>query len=299
MNNKINPIMKLVLVTILNLFLFQNTIAQAPPDTEVYMISIQKKGNNISLLENSKLINISNNKGYDNQPSFIEKLNAVAYVSSRNDAPTDVYLYDIEKAVSKQLTNNNEAEYSPKITPDGKNISIVKDIDQNLTQVSFDGSITEKLYTSKDSIGYFCWLNNTEIAAFVLSKPKITLKLIDIKNKTEKYLTDSIGRSLYKHKEGVVVCRKLHNNSWVSFVDKNGTISQWIQLPPNTEDFYFTQSGWLFTSKDSSLMYCNVSNTNKEWKELANLKSLGISKIARLSVNNKLNKLVFVSEVQH
>ena len=266
--------------------------------TEVYLLDIKKDGNFFSVDPNSKPVNISNNIGYDNQPSFIEKLNAVAYVSSRNKKSTDVYLYHLGTANTKQFTNNKEAEYSPKTTPDEKYISVVKDTDQNLTRISLDGLVTEKLYTSKDSIGYYCWLNQSEIAAFTLSKPKVTLKLINIKNKTEKYLTDSIGRSLYKYRDGIVICQKLKNRSWVSFIDKKGSIIQLIELPKNTEDFYLTDDGWLFSSNESRLVYCNITSKNKGWQELANLNEMGISKIFRLAVNQDKKKLVLVSEGQ-
>ena len=287
---KLNPLLFLIVL------LHQYGFAQ--PATEVYFLDIQKNATSFSIDPNTKLVNISNNEGYDNQPSFIEKLNAVAYVSSRNKKSTDVYLYHLETANNKQLTNNNEAEYSPKTTPDGKFISVVKDIDQNLTRISLDGLVTEKLYTSKDSIGYYCWLNQSEIAAFTLSKPKVTLKLINIKNKTEKQLTDSIGRSLYKYRDGIVICQKLKKGSWVSFIDKKGAITQLIELPKNTEDFYLTNDGWLFSSNESRLIYCNLNSKKKAWQELANLAAMGISKIFRLSVNQDKNKLVFVSEGQ-
>lgn len=282
----------LLFLILLNL----NTFAQ--PATEVYLLDIKKYGNSFSIDPNAKPVNISNNEGYDNQPSFIENLNAVVYVSSRNKKPTDVFLYDLATAKTKQLTNNSQAEYSPKITPDGKFISVVKDVDQNLTRISLDGLVTEKLYTSKDSIGYYCWLNKSEIAAFTLSKPKVTLKLINLNNKTEKYLTDSIGRSLYKYRDGIVICQKLKKASYVSFIDKKGAINQLIELPKNTEDFYLTSDGWLFSSNESSLIYCNLQSETKAWNELANLATIGISKIFRLAVNQHKNKLVFVSDGQ-
>jgi hypothetical protein len=288
--------MKFKILLFLIVLLYQNGFAQ--PATEVYLLNIKKNGTSFSIDPNTKPKNISNNIGYDNQPSFIEKLNAVAYVSSRNKKSTDVFLYNLATATTKQFTNNSEAEYSPKTTPDGKYISVVKDTDQNLTRISLDGLVTEKRYTSKDSIGYYCWLNQSEIAAFTLSKPKVTLKLIHIKNKTEKYLTDSIGRSLYKYRNGIVICQKLKNGSWVSFIDKKGAITQLIELPKNTEDFYLTSDGWLFSSNESSLIYCNVTAKNKGWNELVNLKAMGISKIFRLAVNQDKNKLVFVSEEQ-
>ncbi len=282
--------------SLLFLIALLNQTGFSQPATEVYLLNIKKDGNSFNVVPNSKPINISNNSGYDNQPSFIEKLNAVAYVSSRNKKPTDVFLYDLATAKTKQFTNNSQAEYSPKITPDGKFISVVKDTDQNLTRISLDGLFTEKLYTSKDSIGYYCWFNQSEIAAFTLSKPKVTLKLIHIKNKTEKYLTDSIGRSLYKYRDGIVICQNLKNGSYVSFIDKKGVITQLIELPKNTEDFYLTDDGWLFSSNESSLIYCNIKSKNKAWQELANLAAMGISKIFRLAVNQDKNKLAFVSD---
>ncbi|QBN18481.1 TolB family protein [Flavobacterium nackdongense] len=286
--------MKLNRLLFLIVLLHQYGFAQ--PATEVYLLDIKNNATSFSIDPSTKPVNISNNEGYDNQPSFIEKLNAVAYVSSRNKKPTDVYLYDLATAKTQQFTNNKEAEYSPKTTPDGKFISVVKDTDQNLTRISLDGLVTEKLYTSKDSIGYYCWLNKSEIAAFTLSKPKITLKLIHIKNKTEQYLTDSIGRSLYKYRDGIVICQKLKKGSYVSFIDKKGAITQLIELPKNTEDFYLTADGWLFSSNESKLIYCNLTAKTKVWQEVANLKAMGISKIFRLAVNQDKNKLVFVAE---
>lgn len=109
-------------------------------------------------------------------------------------------------------------------------------------------------------------------------------------------MTDSIGRSLYKYHDGIVICQKLKKGNWVSFIDKKGAITQLIELPKNTEDFYLTTDGWLFSSNESNLIYCNITAKNKGWQELANLKAMGISKIFRLAVNREKNKLAFVSE---
>jgi len=264
------------------------------PATEIYLLDIQNKNGKFSLAENARPQNISNNKGYDNQPCFIEEIISIAFVSSRNYKATDIYLYNLKAGTSKQLTNTEDtAEYSPKITPDGRFISVVKGVEQNLTRISLDGSTTEKLYTSKDSIGYYCWLDSEEIAAFLLTKPE-SLKLINLKAKTEQLLTDSIGRSLFKYDKGVVVARKLHSGNQVTYVDRKGNCKPLIQLRDSTEDFYLTQDGWLFSSDSSSIIYCNIKDTNKGWQELADLKKYGFSKIFRICVNREKNKLAFV-----
>ena len=288
---------RLVLPIILIFALSKIACAQTAtgyPATEIYLLDIQKKGSNFGLAKNAKLVNVSNNKGYDNQPGFIEEINSIVYVSSRNNKPTDVYMYNLETAVTRQFTNNEDAEFSPKITPDGKFISVVKGGEQNLTRISLDGSLTEKLHTSKDSIGYYSWLNTNEIAAFLLTNP-ITLKIINIKNKTEQYIGDSIGRSLFKYDDEVMVCRTLHSGNWVTLVDRKGNYTQLIQLPKDTEDFYLTDDGWIFSSNGSNLIYCNVKKADKGWQVLADLKGMGVSKILRLAVNRKKDKLAFVT----
>ena len=282
-----------IIYTVLFLLFTTAVVAQDYPATEIYMLDIHKKGKHISADDKDSLVNVSKNKGYDNQPNFIEPLHAIAYVSSRNKTPTDVFLYDLETGQTSQLTHTPEAEFSPKITPDGKYISVVKGSEQNLSRISPDGVITEKLYTSKDSIGYYCWLNENEIAAMVLSKPE-TLRLINIKNKTEKYWGDSIGRSMYKYKDGVVVCKTLHKGNKVVFVE-NGIYTTWIALPANTEDYFLTDDGWLFSSDGSKIIYCQVKKLKKGWQTLVDMKSRGISKIFRLAVNSDKSRLAFVT----
>jgi len=297
-----------LLFNFLLLFAFAKTLSSQTvsnyPATEVYLINIRQSGNNFSLADSANPVNISNNKGYDNQPIFIEPLNSIAFVSSRNNGPTDVYLYDLATGNVTQFTNTTEAEFSPKLTPDGKFISVVKGAEQNLTRISLDGKTTEKLYTCKDSIGYYCWIDSDEIAAVVLSKP-ISLKLIDIKTKTEKFITDSVGRSLFKYPADneIILCRTLKkgNSIWCYSI-KPGVgplprgFYQLIELPLNTEDFYLTYDGWIFSSNGSAIVYCNINKIGAGWQVLADMKTMGISKIFRLSVSQQKNKLAFVAE---
>ena len=286
-------------VSCFSLLLFNSSSisAQNPglPSTDVYLIDIQQKGNSFSLADSAKPIDISNNKGYDNQPGFIEPLNSIAYVSSRNNGPTDVYLYHLDTKTVTQFTNTPEAEYSPKITPDGQYISVVKGAEQNLTRISLDGKTTEKIYICKDSIGYYCWLNDDFIMGVVLTKP-ITLKLINIKSKQGQFLADSIGRSLFKYNNGAAVCFTTHRGNSIAFIDTKGNCKKWIDLPPNTEDFYLTADGWLFSSNGSNIIYCSISALKGGWQVLADMKKFGISKMFRLSVNEQKNKLAFVAE---
>ena len=91
--------------------------AAPPPDTEVFLAPLSVRGNKVEI---GTPINISNNPGYDNQPSFTPDGKAVLFTSVRgerkpnpaNSAATgsDIYRYDIANQRLSQVTNTSEAE---------------------------------------------------------------------------------------------------------------------------------------------------------------------------------------------
>src|SRR6266404_1092317 len=89
------------------------------PETDIYLSNV--------LVTNGKLVfskpeNITNRKGYDNQPYFTTDGITLLFVSARDTNQTDVYVYDIRTKKISQLTNTAESEYSPALSPNGKNI---------------------------------------------------------------------------------------------------------------------------------------------------------------------------------
>ena len=81
------------------------------------------QGDSIIVLDNP--VNISDNKGYDNQPSFLNDGSGVLYSSTRNEQ-TDIALYDIENNVNVWLTETDASEYSPIQTPDKKYFTAIR-----------------------------------------------------------------------------------------------------------------------------------------------------------------------------
>ena len=92
------------------LFLFFVLITStlvAQPNTDVFLFDLNT--NTQFKLSNPK--NISNNEGYDNQPSFIDN-NTILFAGSRN-GQTDIVKYNIQYD-SKIFINHTEgSEYSP------------------------------------------------------------------------------------------------------------------------------------------------------------------------------------------
>ena len=80
----------------------------AQPNTEVHLVDIMKVDGKITL---SNLRNISNNQGYDNQPSFYDD-NTILFSSTRN-GQTGIAKYNIEADSTSWVTNTPEgSEYS-------------------------------------------------------------------------------------------------------------------------------------------------------------------------------------------
>jgi dipeptidyl aminopeptidase/acylaminoacyl peptidase len=119
---------------------------QTPPATEVFLKA--RTGPDADIW-----INISNNPGYDNQPSFLPDSSGILFSSNRDGKQTDIYRYDIRNKRLTQLTKTPEAEYSPTVTPDRRSFSAVRveaDDTQRLWRFDRDGENPRVLLENMD-----------------------------------------------------------------------------------------------------------------------------------------------------
>ena len=92
------------------------------PDTEVYLFDLSTENNQIQIT-NGK--NISNNEGYDNQPSF-QNDHTILLASTRNKQ-TDILQYNSITGAKKWLSDTKQgSEYSPTQVPKSKYISSIR-----------------------------------------------------------------------------------------------------------------------------------------------------------------------------
>ena len=70
-------------------------------------------------------MNITNRKGYDNQPSFSADEKLIYYVSVREDKQADIYSYNLKNKKTERFTKTLESEYSPSVNSDGLTLSSV------------------------------------------------------------------------------------------------------------------------------------------------------------------------------
>ena len=277
--------------TIIALLFLITTTALCQPNTEIYLFDLEADDAGMYSLLNP--INISQNQGYDNQPSFWSDGNSILYARTV-DGQTDIARYMIGTGKTKLITNTLQgSEYSPTPTPDGRISSIRLDTTGLQLLYSYDLQGSDNVLVDDAVIGYHAWIDEDKLVAFVLGEPS-TLQVIDIAGGTSKTVAKEVGRSLHK----------IPKSKLVSFVDKSA--EQWIikSLHPkkNTkadivrtksgvEDYCWTPRGEIIMGKGSILW---IWDGRSGWRQIADISTYGLSGITRVAISPEGNQLALV-----
>lgn len=281
---------------LLSIFLLSIVSTYAQPNTDVFLLDISTKTGTIEL---SNIRNISNNEGYDNQPSFLDS-NTILYAGTRN-GQTDIVKYNINYD-SKIFINHTEGgEYSPLKIPNKNEASAVrldKDGKQRLYTYNLRNGESSELV--KDLVvAYYTWVNESSIVAAVIEESGLILYTINVHDGTSIKHGLKVGRSFHK----------IPNSNLVSFVSKENDVWQIKSLNPKTgtikliantmkdvEDICWLNNNTILSGKESILYKLTIQEDNN-WKKVADLQSKGISKITRLATNTESNMLLIAGDI--
>lgn len=186
------------------IFLSVKTFAQ--PNTEVHLVDIIKVDGKITL---ANLRNISNNQGYDNQPSFYDD-NTILFSSTRN-RQTDIAKYNISTDSISWITNTPEgSEYSPLRIPNSDNISAIRLDTTGLQRLYLNDIKNGKSapLIADLKVGYHVWDTDQQLVTAVLVKDGMNLMLNYLPEDKNNTVDESVGRSLHK----------IPNTNLVSFI---------------------------------------------------------------------------------
>ncbi|WP_425390525.1 TolB family protein [Ekhidna sp.] len=272
--------------------LFSYSFSQAQPSTEIYVMDLRRSPEGL-LIEKPQ--NISNNEGYDNQPSFWVDGESVLYARTIN-GQTDVARYYFDSKNTLIISDTKQgSEYSPTPMPDSRISSIRLDTTglQLLYAYKFDGS--NEVLVPDLKIGYHAWIDADRIVAFVLGEPA-TMQIVNTKSGEATVVGEKIGRSLHK----------IPDSKDFSYLDKSS--EKWVikRMNPASkesaeitttigkgEDYCWTPKGEILMADGAKLF---VWSENSEWKQFADLSKLGITSITRLSVSPDGKKLAIAAE---
>jgi len=272
----------------------QAAIAQTLPETEIYLCRVKQKKDNWQI---NQPVNITQRPGYDNQPAFTPDGKTILFTSIREKSTTDIYAYAIKKKQLKQLTNSPEGKYSPTITPDKNNISVVRGDEQQIWQFPLTGNPEPVLvFSNPRKVGYFCWLSPDSLAVFMLGEPH-TLHIATTAGNLSEPLAANIGRSLHKvpGKEAVSFISKENGEQWeIRQLDlRTRQITTLVKTLPSSEDFIWTADGRILMAQGPRL-YQYKPQQSGDWEEIADFTATGLKNITRLALDAKGKQLAFV-----
>lgn len=270
----------------------------APPAADIYLIDIKTRGAKIEL---GKPLQMTEWRGYDNQPMFWPDGKSLFYTSIRDDGQADIYQYKIAENAITNVTKTFESEYSATPTPDGKFFSVIR-VERDSTQRLWKfpragGGEPTLVFENVKPVGYHAWGDANTVVMFVLGNPP-TLQLGDTRTGKAELIEKNIGRSLHKipKHEAISFVHKVSEHEWlIKQLDlKTRTITTLVKTLAGSEDYAWTPHGVLLMGKEAKLYQCDLKN-GTDWHEVVDFSSIGLRSITRLAISPKGDRLAIVA----
>ena len=274
--------------------LLSTFIIYSQQETEDYLFDYSNS-KPLPILTNQK--NISNNPGYDNQPSF-SKNGKFIYFSSTRNGQTDILRFDIKNDKKKWISQTTGGEYSPQEI--SKNHLSAVRLDTDGKQLLYSYKISRnhsKVLVENKKIGYYAWINSKEILCFVLGEPN-SLQSINLKSNESILVDEIIGRSIHK----------IPNSELMSYISKKTDLwfinsfdpisketSTIINTVEGSEDLTWTNNGLILMSDGYSLFSFHPGY-DKDWKFVIDFKKFDLTNISRISLDHGNNYIAIVAE---
>ena len=270
------------------------SIGQTP--TEIYLFDLSVKKNQISI---SNPVNITNHKGYDNQPFFHPSQSIIYYASANEDGRTDIRSYNYKTKTTLSITETAEKEYSPTVTLDQQSLSCIIQRDsgaQDLGKYPISGG-EPAIIINNMIVGYHVWADNSHLGLFVLGTPN-TLHYLRLPTKKDTIIAENIGRSLHRipGESAISFVHKLSDKE--SVIKKLNTqtmkVSTVVPTFTNHEDLCWLPDGRILMSDGSKLFYASPAK-GPGWTEVTISTGSEILKnTTRLAVSADGKKLAVV-----
>lgn len=277
-------------------FLLLSARVWTQAETEVYLFDLEL-GNGKPVLTNPK--NISNNPGYDNQPSFWDD-DSVLFASTRKEQ-TDVLKFNVkEGSTSSWLTYTTAgSEYSPLRIPNKNAFSAIRlDVDGLQRLYEYNVKTSESTPITDLKIGYHVWFNDHILVVTVLVDNRMDLMIIDLEKSTQKTVYKNVGRSL----------QIIPGTELVSFISKKSKIWQIMSLNPLTgvaknitnvlgqeEDICWLDENTIITGAGKKLLSLDIGS-DAVWETIIEFPQEEINNISRIAISPNRKRLAFVAE---
>lgn len=289
--NRLNFIFLLLLLLCLN---FSNYSQQ--PNPEIFLLSIEKNGDKFTFSGGK---NITNNAGYDNQPSFTLDNRSILFTSNRNGKDTNIYEYSLADGKTEQITISEDNEYTAKDF-DGKTLNFIREgSDQTMTIFKYDRATKQesKALKIKEPVAYYAF--NSKGDALVWVRYAFFIHWVNTEKNINRFVTDYGQPStpqLIPNTDNFSFIKRLPNDElWIyEFNPSNQAIRPIVQPKDAKLTYCWLPDGTLLAGSGTKLFKFN-EKTDKRWIEVADLASFGIKDIGRIAASSDGKNLALVS----
>jgi len=274
----------------------QGLFAQLP-ETEIFLAKVEIKNN---LIKFDKAENITNHKGYDNQPFFLRDEKTILFSASDSLGRIHIFKYNMRSKEIQLHTRTKTSEYSPMLAPGGQYISSVvveEDSAQRIWMYDRKKSeIKHCLTENTDSIGYYAWIGKDSIMYYKLTDPH-SLRVLNLKTGEDNWLCGHPTRSfrkinnttlfyvIHEEKENLLYFYDIHTKKANLFAaDK-----------PENQDYVWLSGLGMLKSEGSKLL--RYSTDTKVWVEMSDFSAFGVKKITRFAFSHDKKYLAIVSNL--
>ena len=277
------------------LFSCINLIAQTNP--EVYLFDIKSEYGGLITYN---FQNISNDEGYDSQPSFAS--NSEILFAGNNGGQTDIASYNISDK-TKTWFNKTTAggEYSPIQIPGSSS---------KVSAVRLDPDGLQRLYVYENSseenkelieglqVAYYQYYDPETIVASILSDNNLDLVISNLKAKKTDTILRNVGRSIHKVPKSNSMSYTAVNeekNQDLYLLDMETRESFFVcQLPIGIQDYIWLNASQIIIGSGNKIFMYDTF-LNSDWKQVVDLSEYNITDITRLAVSPNGGKLALVA----
>ncbi len=286
------------------MILLTSAVLLSQPSTEVYLMDLDlvEEDFKITSLGISNFRNVSNDAGYDNQPSFYNS--EVLLFAGNNGGQTDIASYDIPSNTRIWVnTSTPGGEYSPQVMEYEDQIAAVRLDPDGLQRLYKYNSKTgaSELLINELQVAYYAFYrsHNKALVASVLSNGELDLTVTNLETKAVDTIAYNVGRSIQvSDTQNVMYTAQNEEKNYEIFqlAMLDGLESFFVcQLPVGIQDFAFIGDSRFIIGSGSKL-YVYDQFGSGDWKEVADLSAYKIKNITRLAVSPNGTKLALVAE---
>jgi hypothetical protein len=270
--------------------------AQTPPSTDIFLAPLAMQNGRPMI---GVPVNITNRPGYDNQPSFTPDSRSILYTSTREDAQSDIYRYDLGSKQITRVTSTPESEYSATVMPGGTRFSAIRverDSAQRLWSFALDGSDPKVVIASLKPVGYHAWLDANVLVMFVLGQPN-ALVAGDMRGGKLDTLARGIGRSLaaLPDRLGFSYTQTVDSVQMLRTMGRppRAMTSDLVRLPRGSQDIAWLPGSAALVGSGSKLLFWHAGAAG--WSEVGDVASAGATEITRIAVSPDGQWVAFVA----